>query len=100
MYSNFIIVLTEITRFGGFLQTCYIRKAFGTNKIKRLDTSFSDLTLQDWSLLVGESKRTARDDFIALNKQMQQQGWIVKNVLLSAEEQVRYIFDKNQSHKL
>lgn len=77
-------------------QTCYIRKAFGTNRIKRRDVSLSDLTLQDWSLLTGESKRAARDDIITLNRQMQEQGWIVKNVLLSAEEQVRYTFDKTQ----
>lgn len=64
--------------------------------MKRRDVSFSDLTLQDWSFLTGESKRAAQDDFIILNKQMQEQGWIVKNVLLSAQEQVRYIFDKTQ----
>lgn len=73
-------------------QTCYIRKAFGTNRIKRRDVSLSDLTLQDWSLL----NKIARDDVITLNRQMQEQGWIVKNVLLRAEEQVRYTFDKTQ----
>ncbi|ESQ46289.1 hypothetical protein EUTSA_v10000206mg [Eutrema salsugineum] len=90
--ANSVDVITSL------LQTCYIRKAFGN---KRKDISITDLTLQDWSLLEGESKRAARDDFIELNKQMQEQGWIVKNVLLSAEEQVRYIFDiNNQSFKL
>ncbi|CAH8353782.1 unnamed protein product [Eruca vesicaria subsp. sativa] len=79
------------------LQTCYIRKAFVTNRFKSSDASFSDLTLQDWSLLAGESKLATRDDFTELYKQMQEQGWIVKNVLLSAEEQVRYIFDQHQS---
>ena len=74
-------------------QTCYIRKAFVTNRFKRTD----NLTLQDWSLLAGESKLAARDDSTELYKQMQEQGWIVKNVLLSAEEQVRYIFDQHQS---
>lgn len=85
--ANSVEVITSL------LQTCYIRKAFVTNRLKRRD----DLTLQDWSLLVGESKLAARDDFTELYKQMQEQGWIVKNVLLSAEEQVRYIFDQHQS---
>ncbi|RID66240.1 hypothetical protein BRARA_D01399 [Brassica rapa] len=84
---------TSVDVITSLLQTCYIRKAFVTNRLKRRD----DLTLQDWSLLVGESKLAARDDFTELYKQMQEQGWIVKNVLLSAEEQVRYIFDQHQS---
>ncbi|KAG7641801.1 Root UVB sensitive family [Arabidopsis suecica] len=88
--ANSVDVITSL------LQTCYIRKSLGANRTKRSYLSFSDLTLQDWTLLTRESKRAARDDFIALNKQMQEQGWIVKNVLLSAEEQIRYIFDKNQ----
>ncbi|KAL1219080.1 Protein root UVB sensitive 4 [Cardamine amara subsp. amara] len=89
--ANSVDVITSL------LQTCYIRKAIGgTNRIKRRGISFSDLTLQDWSLLAEESKRAAQDDITALNKQMQEQGWIVKNVLLSAEEQVRYIFEKTQ----
>ncbi|CAN6803071.1 unnamed protein product [Brassica oleracea] len=85
--ANSLEVITSL------LQTCYIRKAFVTNRFKRTD----NLTLQDWSLLAGESKLAARDDFTELYKQMQEQGWIVKNVLLSAEEQVRYIFDQHQS---
>nr|AAC23762.1 hypothetical protein [Arabidopsis thaliana] len=88
--ANSVDVITSL------LQTCYIRKSLGANRTKRSYLSFSDLTLQDWTLLTRESKRAARDDNIALNKQMQEQGWIVKNVLLSAEEQIRYIFDKNQ----
>ncbi|CAA7055002.1 unnamed protein product [Microthlaspi erraticum] len=83
--ANTVDVITSL------LQACYIRKAFGTSGIKRRDVSIS---VEDWSLLVGESKRASQDDFITLNKQMQEQGWIVKNVLLSAQEQVRYIFDK------
>ncbi|CAF1860963.1 protein root UVB sensitive 4-like [Brassica napus] len=85
--ANSLEVITSL------LQTCYIRKAFVTNRFKRTD----NLTLQDWSLLAGDSKLAARDDFTELYKQMQEQGWIVKNVLLSAEEQVRYIFDQHQS---
>lgn len=85
--ANSLEVITSL------LQTCYIRKAFVTNRFKRTD----NLMLQDWSLLAGESKLAARDDFTELYKQMQEQGWIVKNVLLSAEEQVRYIFDQHQS---
>ncbi|KAJ0260410.1 Protein root UVB sensitive 4 [Hirschfeldia incana] len=88
--ANSVDVITSL------LQTCYIREAFVTNRFKRKDASFSDLTLQDWSLLEGESKVAARDDFNELYKQMQEQGWIVKNVLLSAEEQVRYIFDQHR----
>ncbi|XP_010472341.1 PREDICTED: protein root UVB sensitive 4-like [Camelina sativa] len=87
--ANSVDIITSL------LQTCYIRKSLGNNRIKRRDTS-SDLTPQDWSLLTGESKLAARDDSITLNKQMQEQGWIVKNVLLSAEEQIRYIFHKTQ----
>ncbi|KAF8051830.1 hypothetical protein N665_1662s0003 [Sinapis alba] len=89
--ANSVDVITSL------LQTCYIRKVFVTNRFKRRDASFSDLTLQDWSSLAGESRVAARDDFTELYKQMQEQGWIVKNVLLSAEEQVRYIFDQHQS---
>ncbi|KAG2308155.1 hypothetical protein Bca4012_082808 [Brassica carinata] len=89
--ANSLDVITSL------LQSCYIRKAFVTNRLKRKDASFSDLSLQDWSFLAGESKVAARDDFTEMYKQMQEQGWIVKNVLLSAEEQVRYIFDQHQS---
>lgn len=89
--ANSVDIITSL------LQTCYIRKAFVTNRFKRSNASFSDLTLQDWSLLAGESKVAAQDDFTELYKQMQEQGWVVKNVLLSAEEQVRYIFDQHQS---
>lgn len=59
-----------------------------------MKTRAVSISVQDWSLLVGESKRASQDDFITLSKQMQEQGWIVKNVLLSAQEQVRYILDK------
>ncbi|CAN8284011.1 unnamed protein product [Cochlearia groenlandica] len=92
--ANSVDIITSL------LQACYIRKALGSKRFKRKDIPlFSDMTDQDWSLLTGESKLAARDDFVVLNNQMQQEGWIVKNVLLSAEEQVRYVYDETQSVK-
>lgn len=52
----------------------------------------SDLVLQEWFKLIGESKQHAQADLLLLKEQLSVQGWTVKNILLNTQEQARYSF--------
>uniref|UniRef100_A0A2P2PQF7 Uncharacterized protein n=1 Tax=Rhizophora mucronata TaxID=61149 RepID=A0A2P2PQF7_RHIMU len=52
----------------------------------------SESILKEWSILIEDSKQSARREFSLLVDQMSALGWTVKNILLSTEEQARYGF--------
>lgn len=52
----------------------------------------SDSTMEDWSVIVEDAKRSTERDMSNLIEQMVGKGWMVKNILLSTQEQTRYSF--------
>ncbi|KAL5557183.1 hypothetical protein UlMin_039419 [Ulmus minor] len=80
----------------GLLQACYIRKGLHLNNTKwknMVEASYLlDTVLIEWFKLVEECKKLARDDMSLLNEQMLGQGWAMKNILLSTQEQARYSY--------
>lgn len=56
------------------------------------ENNTSDSTMEDWSVIVENSKRSAERDVSNLIDQMVEMGWMVKNILLSTQEQIRYSF--------
>ncbi|KAL5057530.1 hypothetical protein RYX36_029134 [Vicia faba] len=68
----------------GLLQACYIRKALVNNA--------SNSALEDWPVIFEDCKRRAKRDIGHLIEQMMGIGWVVKNILLSKQEQARYNF--------
>ncbi|XP_047167902.1 protein root UVB sensitive 4 isoform X4 [Vigna umbellata] len=80
----------------GLLQACYIRRALLMNssrwEIIVEENNASDSTMEDWSVIVENGKRSAERDVSNLIDQMVEMGWMVKNILLSTQEQIRYSF--------
>ncbi|TKY66104.1 root UVB sensitive 4 [Spatholobus suberectus] len=80
----------------GLLQACYVRRALLMNssrwEIIIEESNASDSTMEDWSVVVEDAKRFAEGDLSNLIEQMLGMGWMVKNILLSAQEQTRYSF--------
>ncbi|XP_068487532.1 protein root UVB sensitive 4 isoform X1 [Phaseolus vulgaris] len=80
----------------GLLQACYIRRAVLMNstrwEIIIEESNASDSTMEDWSVIVENAKRSAERDVSNLIDQMVEMGWMVKNILLSTQEQIRYSF--------
>ncbi|XP_020232519.1 protein root UVB sensitive 4 [Cajanus cajan] len=80
----------------GLLQACYIRRALLMNssrwEIIIEESNASDSTMEDWSIIVEDAKRSAERDLSKLIEQMLGMGWMVKNILLSTQEQTRYSF--------
>jgi len=56
------------------------------------ESNASDSTMEDWSVIVENAKRSAERDVSNLIDQMVEMGWMVKNILLSTQEQIRYSF--------
>lgn len=56
------------------------------------ESNASDSTMEDWSVIVENAKRSAERDVSNLIDQMVEMGWMVKNILLSTKEQIRYSF--------
>jgi len=56
------------------------------------ENNASDSTMEDWSIIVENAKRSAERDVSNLIDQMVEMGWMVKNILLSTQEQIRYSF--------
>lgn len=52
----------------------------------------SNSSLEDWPVIVEDCKRCAERDIGNLIEQMVGMGWVVKNILLSKQEQGRYSF--------
>lgn len=48
--------------------------------------------MQDWSVIVENAKKSAERDVSNLINQMVEMGWMVKTILLSTQEQIRYSF--------
>ncbi|GFQ01927.1 protein root UVB sensitive 4 [Phtheirospermum japonicum] len=81
----------------GLLQACYIR-----NGLQLVDTiswekgletrGSSSSVLEEWLVLLEESKRCAQADIDLLIGKMPELGWSCRNVLLSSREQARYSF--------
>ncbi|KAK7338921.1 hypothetical protein VNO77_19555 [Canavalia gladiata] len=80
----------------GLLQACYIRRALLMNssrwEISIEESNDSDSTVEDWSEIVEDGKRSAERDLSNLIEQMLGMGWVVKSILLSTQEQNRYSF--------
>ncbi|GAU21800.1 hypothetical protein TSUD_176450 [Trifolium subterraneum] len=80
----------------GLLQACYIRRTLLVNRSKSEiiigDNNASNSTLEDWFVIVEDGKRSAERDITNLIEQMVGMGWVVKNILLSKQEQARYSF--------
>ncbi|XP_057984099.1 protein root UVB sensitive 4 isoform X1 [Malania oleifera] len=79
----------------GLLQACYIRKALissGSRWENVVKGCYSDLVLREWFKLIEDSKQCARDEMNKLNEEMLRLGWVVRNILLSTQEQARYSF--------
>ncbi|KAK2360672.1 protein root UVB sensitive [Trifolium repens] len=80
----------------GLLQACYIRRTLLANRSKSEiiigDNNASKSTLDDWFVIVEDGKRSAERDITNLIEQMVGMGWVVKNILLSKQEQARYTF--------
>ncbi|KAK7395371.1 hypothetical protein VNO78_15923 [Psophocarpus tetragonolobus] len=81
----------------GFLQACYIRRALLMNSsrweiIIMDESNASDSTMEDWSIIVEDAKKSAERDLSNLIEQMVGKGWMLKNILLSKQEQTRYSF--------
>ncbi|RDX74292.1 Protein root UVB sensitive 4, partial [Mucuna pruriens] len=80
----------------GLLQACYIRRALLMNSSRWEniieESHASDSTMEDWSVIVEDAKRSAERDMSNLIEQMLEMGWMVKNILLSTQEQTRYSF--------
>lgn len=55
-------------------------------------SEFSDGMGKEWVNLVEESKKFAEENGCFLLQHMSSLGWAVKNVLLTANEQIRYTF--------
>ncbi|CAL5192017.1 unnamed protein product [Lathyrus oleraceus] len=68
----------------GLLQACYMRRGLANN--------ISNSALEEWPVIVEDCKRYAENDIGNLIEQMVGMGWVVKNILLSKEEQGRYSF--------
>jgi len=56
------------------------------------ENNASDSTMQDWSVIVENAKKSAERDVSNLINQMVEMGWMVKTILLSTQEQIRYSF--------
>ncbi|XP_028215397.1 protein root UVB sensitive 4-like isoform X3 [Glycine soja] len=80
----------------GMLQACYIRRALLMNntrwEIIIEESHASDSTMEDWFVIVEDAKKSAERDTSNLIEQMVGKGWMVKNILLSTQEQTRYSF--------
>ncbi|XP_027188796.1 protein root UVB sensitive 4 isoform X2 [Cicer arietinum] len=78
----------------GLLQACYIRRTLvNRSKLDSIgENNASNSALEDWSAIVEDGKRSAERDVTNLIEQMVGMGWVVKNILLSKQEQARYSF--------
>ncbi|KAL6325428.1 hypothetical protein AAG906_023273 [Vitis piasezkii] len=80
----------------GLLQACYVRKKLLLNRTRWKniveDCDTSDTFVREWFQVVEDSKQSAQRDLNLLNEEMLRLGWTVKNILLSADEQVKYRF--------
>lgn len=76
----------------GLLQACYIRRTLLKWNISIGENNASNSALEDWSVIVEDGKRYAERDVTNLIDQMVGMGWVVKNILLSKQEQARYSF--------
>ncbi|CAL0304517.1 unnamed protein product [Lupinus luteus] len=80
----------------GLLQACYIRRTLLENSSKWEiiieERNCSSSALSDWSEILEDSKRFAERDVPNLIDEMVRIGWVVKSILLSTQEQVRYSF--------
>ncbi|MQL75025.1 hypothetical protein Taro_007401 [Colocasia esculenta] len=71
-------------------EACHIRKTLVDAGIK-WDTSSEDLLLAEWFNVVDDSKKRSIEEFPMLLEEIRKTGWVVKNILLSSQEQTRYI---------
>ncbi|KAK6128643.1 hypothetical protein DH2020_037601 [Rehmannia glutinosa] len=80
----------------GLLQACYVRNALLLDMISwenRLEASDSSKSvLNEWFILMEESKKSAQVDLGPFIDKMSGLGWSCRNVLLSTQEQARYSF--------
>lgn len=76
----------------GLLQACYIRRTLLKWNISIGENNASNSPLEDWSVIVEDGKKYAERDVTNLIDQMVGMGWVVKNILLSKQEQARYSF--------
>ncbi|KAK6128788.1 hypothetical protein DH2020_037424 [Rehmannia glutinosa] len=80
----------------GLLQACYVRNGLLLDMISwenRLEASdSSNSVLNEWFILMEESKKSAQADLGPFIDKMSGLGWSCRNVLLSTQEQARYSF--------
>ncbi|KAK7292964.1 hypothetical protein RJT34_15823 [Clitoria ternatea] len=80
----------------GLLQACYIRRVLLRNNSRWEniieESDASDSRLEDWSVIVENGRRYAERDISNLIEHMLEMGWVVKSILLSTQEQIRYSF--------
>ncbi|XP_073288879.1 protein root UVB sensitive 4-like isoform X2 [Primulina huaijiensis] len=78
----------------GLLQACYIRKGLSVvnweNVLEACDSS--DSVIEEWFILMEESKKSSQNSIALLNENMSSLGWACRNVLFSTQEQARYSF--------
>lgn len=82
----------------GLLQACLIRKTLlGSSSFDCNASNAEDLTLAEWFKVVEDSKLHANRESTHFIEELQKAGWIVKNILLNSQEQIRYSFTREDS---
>ncbi|KAI9107178.1 hypothetical protein K1719_021787 [Acacia pycnantha] len=80
----------------GLLQACYIRKALIADGSRwensTRESNESDSALEEWSMIIEDSKRSAKRDLSNMMEQILEKGWEVKGILLSRTELARFTF--------
>ncbi|CAN6447683.1 unnamed protein product [Victoria cruziana] len=98
---------TDILR--GMLEACHIRETLSLYRSKEILGAMSvpakdqspetayvgssqdfKISTKDWFKMVEESRKFAERSVGLLTEEMQNSGWIVKNILLNSQEQVRF----------
>nr|XP_010910651.1 protein root UVB sensitive 4 isoform X2 [Elaeis guineensis] len=75
----------------GLLQACLIRRTLLARSSSICNSSSTeDSMLAEWFKVVEDSKLHAIRESTHLIEELQRAGWVVKNILLNSQEQIRY----------
>ncbi|XP_008790336.2 protein root UVB sensitive 4 isoform X1 [Phoenix dactylifera] len=83
----------------GLLQACLIRKMLLPRSSSICNASSTeDSMLAEWFKVVEDSKLRAIRESTHLIEELQRAGWVVKNILLNFQEQIRYSLVREDSY--
>ncbi|XP_054824695.1 protein root UVB sensitive 4 isoform X2 [Prosopis cineraria] len=77
----------------GLLQACSIRKVLIADRSRWENSNESESALEEWAMIIEDSKRSAERDLSDLMEQILVKGWEVKGILLSRTELARFTFN-------